>query len=916
MVKCENCGSAEFYKDSGFFFCASCQTQSQDVGQEVEFVYPTENVRLKKTRIRSVRSGNADAEAVGWTSWELYNFALIGLTNELIELGASANIKMTVLQLWARYLGKLEVAFMSTKKKLVPKLSRRYKKRDAAIIYGKILSKTKKRKRKRTETNVTETEACLSDEISMRHINRNKKLMMTADYDRHMQLQANSEGDTLSTFSQSAQSTVGSENRSFRIKFNASAKKEAKKVKQLAKGVPKHKRRKYKETHVTTEYRSGPEIITTSKLLAILYLSLRIHNQDIHLGDMLRYGREGHLSYYRLDCLVPPEVELTKQETNFLSRVTDVTHKGMRRIIGRMAKFLGVRHIICPNFLPLINRYCSELALPNGISLYAERLIALSPPKLFDMIFHKRFHIPNYEGRAMAFIIVVMKILLGLDNVTEYEISNVADRINSAINVEGISDVKLFSFREWQMYVECRRTVLINAHCPTKLKHSPNTPDVNSLYLRFLEFIDSKTDRKSEITTRKHLMPSQLVETMKQCISVVSHIDLPLNEVTQFLPSLTPHRSYLQQLLENPLHDLPRILQSDFCSTKIGYMTKPEYICRLAAEHDVQVNFIDSNLHFVEKLVPLFEQKKMPSVKELQEKVVVQDQLEDITCVEGKEDFTEYLHRNVPCEIKIDATKSQYYRERRHAAAAAETDNVFAFAETLPNGKLSIPDRNDTKSDALENEEVSKEELLSKFCKTYNLDLSRAEERVLLTGSNLRRKQKRESVRDVRGKFVKSNDVTQKTPSSDCPIKSETISPDNVDLEDVSDLLPNISDILNASSNASIFNDLINDQSENRCETTNELAFGDLLNLQSDKLNDGVLRLFRPFKDYWMYHCVFSRVKPKNFELFEKMLPKSFRWLLNECANTIEMPIEDFYQELCVVEELLEKFIAQLGSTE
>lgn len=69
------------------------------------------------------------AEAAGWTSWELYNFALIGLTNELIELGASANIKMTVLQLWARYLGKLEVAFMSTKKKLVPKLSRRYKKR-------------------------------------------------------------------------------------------------------------------------------------------------------------------------------------------------------------------------------------------------------------------------------------------------------------------------------------------------------------------------------------------------------------------------------------------------------------------------------------------------------------------------------------------------------------------------------------------------------------------------------------------------------------------------------------------------------------------------------------------------------------------------------------------------------------------
>lgn len=68
-------------------------------------------------------------EEVGWTSWELYNFVLIGLTNELIELGASADIKITVLQLWARYLGKLEIAFISKNKKLAPKLARKYKKR-------------------------------------------------------------------------------------------------------------------------------------------------------------------------------------------------------------------------------------------------------------------------------------------------------------------------------------------------------------------------------------------------------------------------------------------------------------------------------------------------------------------------------------------------------------------------------------------------------------------------------------------------------------------------------------------------------------------------------------------------------------------------------------------------------------------
>jgi len=59
--------------------------------------------------------------------------------------------------------------------------------------------------------------------------------------------------------------------------------------------------------------------------------------------------------------------------------------------------------------------------------LYAERFIALSHPK---MKFDGKSCTPNYEGRVMAFIIVIMKMLLGLDGITEYEISKVAAKIN------------------------------------------------------------------------------------------------------------------------------------------------------------------------------------------------------------------------------------------------------------------------------------------------------------------------------------------------------------------------------------------------------------------------------------------------------------------------------------------------------
>lgn len=84
-----------------------------------------------------------------------------------------------------------------------------------------------------------------------------------------------------------------------------------------------------------------------------------------------RYGREGHLSYYKLDHLLPPELNLTATEKSFLvSQNVEITHKGMRKIITSMAKSLRVWDIVCPNLLSLVNRYCQELGLPS-ILIYA-----------------------------------------------------------------------------------------------------------------------------------------------------------------------------------------------------------------------------------------------------------------------------------------------------------------------------------------------------------------------------------------------------------------------------------------------------------------------------------------------------------------------------------------------------------------
>lgn len=103
-------------------------------------------------------------------------------------------------------------------------------------------------------------------------------------------------------------------------------------------------------------------------IVFVFFNSLYIYIYIMYLFTCInfcRYGREGRLSYYRLDRLIPPEISLTKSDMNFLSRAMDITHRGMRKVIGQMAKFLGVTKIICPDLYSLVNRYCIELALPS-----------------------------------------------------------------------------------------------------------------------------------------------------------------------------------------------------------------------------------------------------------------------------------------------------------------------------------------------------------------------------------------------------------------------------------------------------------------------------------------------------------------------------------------------------------------------
>jgi hypothetical protein len=150
MLKCKGCNGTDFKPSEGHFFCTDCGLQTHDQ-QEYDFEEYTQtqektftNITIKNPKqdkklsklytsfiyLFSAMNLHADflliSDEAELTTWEEYNYILLGLVNELLILGAKPSIKLTVLQIWTAYLRKFKVAFFSQDPLQLPRLGPLY----------------------------------------------------------------------------------------------------------------------------------------------------------------------------------------------------------------------------------------------------------------------------------------------------------------------------------------------------------------------------------------------------------------------------------------------------------------------------------------------------------------------------------------------------------------------------------------------------------------------------------------------------------------------------------------------------------------------------------------------------------------------------------------------------------------------
>ncbi|XP_050053252.1 TATA box-binding protein-associated factor RNA polymerase I subunit B isoform X3 [Aphis gossypii] len=297
--ECFVCGCNNFTVTDGAFVCNECGIQSQTIREEHVGIH--ENVQLNyedpANIDHEITTGSQLEKAKKLLSWECYNFILLGLIDEIIELGAKPSLKIIVLQLWVQYLQFIEVAFTSKKFKKLPKLNTSINDVDCQILYGVKNLKNKilqakigvaKEKKKRCSNKRKSLSSSINSSIT--DINKQNRFSRKLKKLDHTTRDSNNDSvglsDDISLLQRSNKSSK------IKIKLTKNIKQSltsvSSKTNDLTNEEPLKLFKTGRKQWNSLKRKEKKNVLSIKKLICILQLALMINDDDIYLSDILR----------------------------------------------------------------------------------------------------------------------------------------------------------------------------------------------------------------------------------------------------------------------------------------------------------------------------------------------------------------------------------------------------------------------------------------------------------------------------------------------------------------------------------------------------------------------------------------------------------------------------------------------------
>lgn len=329
---------------------------------------------------------------------------------------------------------------------------------------------------------------------------------------------------------------------SIRIEYSRRARRRAK-VRMTRDHLMEHQRDIAKKLKCHKKYCENDQI-GRPFVYALLWCALNHIGDDLQLGDMIRYTKESHIKLNNISSLLPANVD-TKQAVNHFRRSSRdyLQHFAIRRKAFAVAQTIKLRTIKMPDLSKLCARYVKELCLPSIVGEMVNKLLAFYPPQMKKS---SKFPaaVPNFEGRAMAYILFVMKLFFGLDDEREQKISKAAQAVNGKMEQLELKHKALFVWSEWVEYIDMRNVILSQCHYPTAMHIDPNAKIPVDLYVDFLKRANEDS-MCSEKFRKKEMENIRVV--FEQVLKLHKDTE-PKSTSMHFPASLTPFSSYLNQI--------------------------------------------------------------------------------------------------------------------------------------------------------------------------------------------------------------------------------------------------------------------------------------------------------------------------------------------------------------------------------
>ncbi|XP_039248621.2 TATA box-binding protein-associated factor RNA polymerase I subunit B-like [Styela clava] len=384
MPVCKFCNGTEFFCLDGKFFCAECDTQSQDfVEEQAPEILADKSFTTKKLKERKEKQ--AGDKGLPWNSVEGFQLIVKAHVKAFIELGINPAIDDVMQQIWFKYVQKSGMAKMD--RQVDKDLDADIRFRDYFLQHFKddILPKRDSSKSLRLRISRSAKRKSGGDELDK------EEEWFSVDSD--IATDQETDGASSASCSEGSVDSGG-----------------------------------YKRSSVQHWYKISH--MSNMKVICFCYLALRWCEEPVTIADLIFWAETGRIPYYGAVDSFLPHMKTSQHDHETFSRLRRLEHTKVMWMSRTLRKYIKMPYLPKVNIMELVTRYLYQLNLPLALASYASNLLQKIESSNWprgSTKFYNRYENPvscrSPELIAVSIIAVLMKLLFVLNDRDEWKIN-------------------------------------------------------------------------------------------------------------------------------------------------------------------------------------------------------------------------------------------------------------------------------------------------------------------------------------------------------------------------------------------------------------------------------------------------------------------------------------------------------------